>query len=211
MAEPVRRFVAGLDLGQAADYSALTIVEHLGDTLICNHIQRWPLGTPYPAVVAEVRQRVDTLRALPAEVWLILDQTGVGRPVADLFTLARLPCPLATVTITGGETESHDGDSYRVPKRDLVGSVSVALQTGRLRIVRSLPEAATLLDELRGFRATITASGHDTYGNDAGGTDWRSAPHDDLVLALALAVWWASRPQRAMPVLAFAGAARRWR
>ena len=34
------------------------------------------------------------------------------------------------------------------------------------------------------FKVTLSASGHDSYAND-----WRENPHDDLVLAVALAVW----------------------
>jgi len=42
--------------------------------------------------------------------------------------------------------------------------------------------------ELDGFKVSINARGHDTYGNDVG--MWRENPHDDLVLAVALAAWY---------------------
>lgn len=40
---------------------------------------------------------------------------------------------------------------YRVPKRNLVGVTQVALQTSRLKIAVSLPEAAMLTSELQNF------------------------------------------------------------
>ncbi len=78
---------------------------------------------------------------------------------------------------------TRQGFNLRVPKRDLVSSVAVLLQTGRLRIPRNLPNADVLERELVRFRAKISLSGHDTY------EAWREADHDDLVLAVALACW----------------------
>jgi hypothetical protein len=78
-----------------------------------------------------------------------------------------------------------------VPKRDLVSSLQVALQSGALAIADALPLAATLRQELAGFRVKISlTTGHDSYG---AGEDWRPAPHDDLVLAVALACWEAGK------------------
>ena len=96
-------------------------------------------------------------------------------------------------------------DLYRVPKRELVTILQVALQAKRLRIAEGLPLAELLVKELRGFRVRITATGHAKFGNDVG--EWREADHDDLVLATALAVWRVeSRPQVRM---AFVGSGRR--
>jgi hypothetical protein len=92
------------------------------------------------------------------------------------------------VTITGGHavTVSEDG-SYHVPKKELVTCLQVVLQGRRLQIVRSLPEAAALVRELQQFQVKITAAAHETFGV------WREGQHDDLVLAVALACWWAER------------------
>jgi hypothetical protein len=53
-----------------------------------------------------------------------------------------------------------------------------------------MDHAQILMSELADFRVRISASGSDTYGA------WRGGAHDDLVLALALAVWWADRIAR---------------
>ena len=60
------------------------------------------------------------------------------------------------------------------------------LHDGRLQIQKDLPEAPILKLELEDFRASVTDSGRWTFGA-------RSGAHDDLVLALALALWRASR------------------
>jgi len=114
---------------------------------------------------------------------LIVDHTGVGRPVVDEFVKAGLK-PIA-ITITGGDTPSRDGTHWRVPKRDLVSRLAVALQSERLKAAKELPVAAVLVQELLNFKVKITAAANDTY------SAWRENDHDDLVLAVALAVWYA--------------------
>lgn len=179
----------GLDLGQAADYTALAVIEWTPDALKVRHLQRFPLGTVYPAIVDAV---ADLMTRLPEYPTLAVDATGVGRPVVDLFRVKRLR--LAAVTITGGDATTQEGVNWRIPKRDLVGAVAVALQTNRLKIARDLPDAATLTRELLNFKVTIDPkTAHDSYSS------WRESDHDDLVLAVALAVWSAERLGRRVP------------
>ncbi len=75
----------------------------------------------------------------------------------------------------------------------LVSAVQVLLPSERLKIACALPEASTLTSELLAFKASISLRGHDSYGNDA--ASWRENPHDDLVLAVALACWYGEQPQ----------------
>jgi phage FluMu gp28-like protein len=176
------QYAVGLDLGQAQDFSTLAIVQKSGEEYHVRGLERFRLGTPYPAIV----ERVQTVaHRLPEGTALVVDATGVGAPVVDLFRSVRLH-PVA-VTITGGDTVSHDKDNnYRVPKRNLVSTLAVLLQSGRLKIARSLPEAATLTKELLNFRVRIDpATAHDSYAA------WREGDHDDLVLATAMACWYA--------------------
>jgi hypothetical protein len=69
-----------------------------------------------------------------------------------------------------------------VPKLTLVSRLQALLQQGRLKILRELDEAETLVRELQDFQVEHTAAGHLTFNA-------RSGKHDDLVLALAIAVW----------------------
>lgn len=191
MIETQPDYFAGLDLGKSQDFTALIILERLGSgdsaTFNARHIQRFPLGTAYPTIVAEVAQLLEREPLKDSDVRLVVDGTGVGAPVVDLFRKEKkqgtLKARLTPVVITGGDAVHREFDLARVPKRDLVGVVQVALQTGRLKIAAQLPEAETLTKELQNFQVKITDTAHDTYGA------WREGTHDDLVLALALALW----------------------
>ena len=190
-------FHVGLDLGQASDYTAIAIVEKAGEhgdtgaALNVRHLQRYPLGTTYPAIVEAV---AGIVAVLPDRAVLAVDATGVGRPVVDLLRAAGLR-PIA-VTVTGGDTATNEGMNWRIPKRELVTGVQLALQQGRLRIARALPEAETLIRELNNYKVTISETGHDSYGA------WRESDHDDLVFAVGLAVWSANRERRYYAVAA---------
>src|SRR6266851_5993581 len=112
------------------------------------------------------------------EIWLPV--RVVGRPVFDLFTYAGIA--QTGVLITGGAVETHDGPIYGVPKLTLVSRLQALLHEGRLKIQKELAEAETLVRELQDFRVEFTAAGHLTFNPRAG-------KHDDLVLALAIAIW----------------------
>ncbi len=163
------------------------VLKVLENHYAARHLERLPLGTPYPAQVERVKALHDRLKEDTGSApLLVADQTGVGRPVVDMLRAAELS-PVA-VTITGGDAVTQDGSDYRVPKRDLVSVVQILLQSERLKIARALPEAQTLTSELLAFKVSISLKGHDSYGNDVG--EWRENPHDDLVLAVALACWY---------------------
>jgi hypothetical protein len=76
---------------------------------------------------------------------------------------------------------------HYVPKRLLVSTVQVLLQTRRFKFAGQLPEAATLISEMQSFQLTITEAANDTY-------EGRRGAHDDLLLAVALGLWGGSRP-----------------
>ncbi len=145
------------------------------------HLERPPLGTKYPTIVA----RVKTLLATPPltlRTPLIIDRTGVGRPVTDLFESEGLK-PYA-VTITGGDEVIREGRHLRVPKRELISTLVAVFQTERLKIAGGLAEGEALVNELVNFKVKVNlATGHDSY------EAWRESVHDDLVLAVAMAVW----------------------
>jgi len=183
------KFYFGLDLGQSADFSALAILERLVLTsepvFHCRHLERWPLRTPYPAIVADTIRTVNSPQVQKDSLKpvLAIDATGVGAPVVDLFKLERMKAELKPIQITGGDRVTRENGVTRVPKRDLVSTAQVFLQSGRLKIAPSLPEAVTLTRELQSFQVKITNAAHDTYGA------WREGAHDDLVLAVTLALW----------------------
>jgi hypothetical protein len=196
--ETVRRYVLGCDLGQLADATALAVIERetvwsptaatverrpRRPVYNVRHLERLPLGVTYPAQAAHVARLLAT-PPLAGNTELAVDSTGVGIPVLDLLRHAGLR-PVG-ITITAGERVTREGGDYRVPKLELVSRVQALLHAGELRIARAMPEATALTDELRDFRVTFNAVGYASFGA-------RTGRHDDLVLAVAIAVWLASR------------------
>lgn len=155
------------------------------------HLERPAIGTPYPDIVRHV---VSLLASLPdlLNAPLVIDRTGVGRAVYDLFREAGHRGGVWGVTITAGDTVVTEdyGRGYRVPKRDLVAVLQALLQQRRLKIANGLPLGSVFAAEALNFKAKISLSGHDSY--EAGtAADWRDGAHDDLVLAVSLACWYA--------------------
>ena len=188
----------GLDLGQAQDYSALAVVERksackpgtrdgIEDHYHVRELSRAPLGMRYTDIVDEVKASLATPPLTPLTP-LIIDQTGVGRAVLDLFTAAGLE-PYG-VTIHGGDQVIRESPRHwKVPKRELAALLVSLYQGRRLHVAEDLAHAATLTREMAAFRVKINvATGHDSY------EAWREHDHDDLVLAVALACWYAARP-----------------
>lgn len=187
-------FFIGLDLGQAQDFTAFVVIERNNQepapeeqrqqlSYSVRHIERFALGTPYTRISKAMRQVISN-PALSGGSCLVVDATGVGKAVVDL--LKQEGIPLKQVTITGGEKVSRDGGAFTVPKRDLVAMLQVLLQNKRLQIASNLPLSQVLVKELLDFRMKIDErTAHESFGA------WREGTHDDLVLAVALAVWYA--------------------
>jgi hypothetical protein len=195
------RYFIGLDLGQSQDFTAIAILEtaevtgewdpagfarRVSAAYRLRHLERVPLGTPYPEVVARVRD-VARSQELRGNCSLMVDATGVGRPVVDLLRRADLECPILPALITGGEAEGCGKGYYRVPKRDLMVGLQVLLQRGDLQIAKGLKLAGTLVQEMSSVRVRQTGTGHEQFGA------WREGEHDDLVFAVALACWGAKK------------------
>lgn len=195
----------GLDLGQASDYTAIVVLQHVGflenldrlpenleprdpnqaltqDEYHLRYIAREQLGTSYVEVIPHVKALLDALRPL-GTVTLCIDSTGVGAPIVDMFKAAGLN-PVA-ITVHGGQNVNYDKGVWRVPKRDLVSSAKRLLGEKTLKIAKGMPFADTLINELQSFSVKINiATGHDTY------EAWRENEHDDLVFAVSLCCWY---------------------
>lgn len=186
-------FFCGLDLGQAADYTALSILErepmaHRREPsrYSVRHLVRFELGTSYAAIAQSVH---DTLTRPPLDrawVALAVDGTGVGAAVVDVMR-ADFPT-MASIIITGGRDVTPHPGGYNVPKLALVSTLQVLLQNRRLKVARTLPAAEVLAAELSAFRVKVNvATGNESF------EAWRERDHDDLVLSVALAAWLGER------------------
>lgn len=205
-----RRFAVGIDIGQAYDPTAICVASRI-DTAPAElqflgvvprshryevaHLERLPLGLAYPRQVDHIErllQRAPLARFAPA---VLVDYTGVGRPVFDMFAERTALRDAQGVVITGGRETSGTEAGWSVPKGELVSKLQALLHSGELKIAAGLPDAAVLARELQDFRVRFTESGNATFNA-------REGAHDDLVLALALAVFGLSRPQLATSIKA---------
>jgi hypothetical protein len=193
-------FFAGLDLGQQNDRTALVVLQRTfpGDRgalrvrprpephYRVGHIERFETGIPYTDMVGQVEAAI-TRDPLKRRTTLVVDATGVGRAVADLFT--HIGRSAQSVTITGGHNANRSGSEWTVPKQLLASTVQSLLQTGRLQFSERVPHTDILKQEMKDFRVKVSDSGHARF-------EHREGKHDDLVLATALAAWYAERHAR---------------
>jgi len=203
MNDSPHKFIVGLDLGQAKDYTAIAILERMpiatsereqrwtgshwsvqdrfDDTYLVRHLERPQLHTPYPEIVAKLGAMMGSSE-LKGCTQLVVDGTGVGRPVIDMLRSAGLaPVP---VSITSGQQVTRNHGFVGVPKSILVSTMQILFQTQRIKISKALALRPKLLEELSNFKMRITKAGNDTY------EAWREAIHDDIVIAVALAAWY---------------------
>lgn len=180
----------GVDLGQRRDFSAIAVVERVWEGasvpefirngvdgqwwLRVRMMERMRLGTPYPDVVRRVKQIAD-LPVIAMGRSVVVDGTGVGAPVVDLLRRAGMGCSVLPVLITGGGAGSTGlaGGYESVPRSVLLTNLQVLIQQGRVQVAADCKEAETLWRELLGLKLV----GHG------------SEEHDDLAVAVALAVW----------------------
>jgi hypothetical protein len=203
------KYILGLDLGMMQDYSALSMIEQWEDigpatdlanpehyvvTYYLTHLQRYELGTQYPAIVQNVKERLNDPR-ISFNNNLVMDATGLGGPVLQMFRGAGMN-PIG-VTLTSGneviETNVDGYETYNVPKRQLVSALMVLVQSGRLKIAEGLELATVFEEELQNFHYFLDKkTGHDSYESA------KDSVHDDLVVGVALACWYGSRYERHM-------------
>jgi hypothetical protein len=191
----------GIDLGQSRDHTAVAAVareqRNLGadpatyepvveTAYSITGIRRLPLGLSYPAIISEIQQ----IRAkIPGRAEMVVDATGVGAPVIDLLR-ERQETAVVPVIFTAGGVERYERGAWRVPKKDLVHGLLITFEASALRIPKNHAHAALLIDELKKMSLKVTGNDHAAYES------WREGDHDDMVFALALAVW---RARRSIP------------
>ncbi len=209
MTAPVDYFV-GLDLGKVADFTALAVLERRHPPPpgrdeprpktppkprhVVSLLRRWPRGTSYPDIVRDVGELLVTAHPITQVKPLLncvlgVDETGVGKAIVDMLREAKLPCSLHPVLITGGHEVTRVEGVWHAAKKELVSTLQVLLQGSRLEVA-AVPGAEVLRQELLSFRVKITTTGNESF------EAWREKDHDDLVLAVAISAFLASRLPR---------------
>lgn len=218
-----RRLALGLDPGQAKDPCANCVVEYCtgvidegspwerhtnqttalglqkqkGERWRVIHMERLKLGTRYGDITRHVAsmlaapqlQRDPSKNQTPCE--LVLDFGGIGRGVAEDLIDAGLD-PIC-VNLTGGlETNWKRRHLYSVPKEEAIITLDARLHHDRfpLTFSKHLAEGEAFKQEIDDFQRNVSGAGRMKY-------EARQGKHDDMVMALAIAVWWLSRPEQA--------------
>lgn len=208
-------YTVGVDLGQMADYTAISVLENARGVLDFNseferhtglgalpqkpasrvyvkHLERLKLGTTYPAVVQHVKGMLDREPLCRGEnrppATLVVDGTGVGKAVCDIFTEAGLKHQAVTIT-SSADKARFTGGSWHVGKQTLVSVLDAMLNIGELKFAAALTEAGSLRAELTDFRRKLSDAGRASYAA-------RTGAHDDLVLSVAIAAWWIAKPKQ---------------
>lgn len=186
----------GVDIGQKRDPTAIAVAELVArhnalapstiESHYCvRHLERLPLGTPYPQVarrIAEICQRLTQQNH--NSPYLYLDATGVGQPIVDLLDQAHLDAKaLCAVFFTHGHRRIEHLRERKITlgKAYLVSRLQALLQGRRLHLPPTA-EARALANELLDYEIRVDENANDRYGA------FRVGTHDDLVTALGLAV-----------------------
>jgi hypothetical protein len=205
-------YVVGVDIGKKRDWTAINVIERSVGWTVCQerstfgrdwaerdrkrilqhgvvHVERPALHTPYPAVARRVLALLDALPAMKDPPALVVDATGVGQPIVDMFRGVGLR-PVA-VTITGGkQVIEHSGREISVPKLALMENVKALIQDDRLKIAKGLTLSAEIERELSTFGQKISETGHESFEG--------VGEHDDIVLSIALSAWWSEHKPAAV-------------
>ena len=162
------------------------------------------MGTDYLAIVRDVLRIANRPELKPAPR-LVLDATGVGVAVVEMFTRALVDFPdveCHSISITAGEGASAVTNlsrsnlvargQWRVSKIQLIAAIREVLESRRFKVStdpatgKPIEGAEVLVRELTNMREKITESANMTY-------EARQGQHDDLVLATCLPVWLGSQ------------------
>jgi len=183
-----REIFIGVDLGKLRDYTAICAIDvefiraGRDPVLACDVydkrvtvriLERVRLGTSYPRVVRRVREVANRAADL-GRVTVVVDATGLGGPVVDMFREADVRAELVPVTISGGEHAAQGHGGWTVPKAELMVGLQMMVAEGELRIAANLPLRREFLEEALKIGPELHAKG---------------TGHDDLVMAMALGCW----------------------
>lgn len=156
----------------------------LSDLYTVRFIERLPLGTPYPKVAIYIAEMLCSPLLYRRRVRVLIDVTGVGRPVYDDLRKEISLRPEARDAllkpITFAHGENYDRSKGRLGKAYLVSRLQSLLQNGSVQAPDTAEVHATL-EELRVYEIKVDQDGKDTYGA------FKTGAHDDLATALGLA------------------------
>jgi len=162
---PLGNYYAGVDFGKHKDYSAITIVKREDHTLQLVYLHEFELGTAYTNVINHL-VRAHQKFSLQK---VIADQTGIGEPVLD--------------ELKSQGFSNVQGITFTVKtKEELLTTLKILMEQKRLK----LPYLRRLCHQINEQQFQYSRSGHLSFSHPVGS-------HDDMLWALSMAVWAATR------------------
>lgn len=207
----------GVDLGKHQDPTAIIVVERVPrifdpnlpnlpaqdvgilkkprkiiQTYVVRHMARPILGTDYSVIENQVVDLMASPQLLD-ETRLIVDLGNVGEAVFERWNEVHGLAPLG-IRIAAGSRQSppsRTSEGYIVSKANLISPLMLVFSTRRLKFSKfdpvKQPEQARLAkiiaNELVNFKLDFTPKGNMLF-------EARQGEHDDLVLALAMVIWY---------------------
>lgn len=191
-----RRFLIGLDIAQAQDRNAYSILldervpyyDANGRQELTKRRREIVRADHLPAMsyadLANVTRNLMLDPAIAGRAYLVVDASGVGRAFCDILNTKSVQHTRVQMVAGENETESKErGRTFNnVGRNRLLSALNSAIHTGDLSIGNF--EARDLLrQELESFEADVGSSGRVKI---EGGTKFG---HADLAISAALSLW----------------------
>jgi phage FluMu gp28-like protein len=168
---PSGSFFLGVDLGKKHDYSVIAVVakQPNHDQVRLVYFKRWPLETPYSAVIGSIRVIIDKLHNVQK---CLVDQTGVGEYIVEDMQRGGIP--------------NVEGVMLSQPtKQEILGHMRQLMQNQLF----TYPFDIELTAEINVEHFELTKTGQVMFSHQDG-------THDDILWAVALAVFATRAPPR---------------
>ncbi|MBO0888421.1 hypothetical protein J2P12_04905 [Candidatus Bathyarchaeota archaeon] len=159
-----RFYVAGVDLGQKQDHSAIAVVDKRDKEFDLVFLKQFALGTEYGSVLGYLKLLNEKLHDLRR---IMIDQTGVGETFMSM-------------TINSGLKNARGIMLSQPKKQDVMTFLKHCMEDGRVHI----PYDREFINELNVERFELEQTGRLKYSHPPG-------THDDRLWAFALAVYYA--------------------
>jgi len=213
--------VAALDVGQARDYSVLSIVETWEIWRTEAFSEEHPVGWfyvlvfqqrfngTYPDQVDEICEKLKNYTNLQKSgpvkpeisQTLIVETNGIG---LSMFQALKKQMPagwrVQGALLTAGDAIAFTNGVWHLNKREIINTLTDLLDRSLLKIPEDLATRELLLNEAAGFMRTFTATGKEQLNSDT------ESRHDDLIISLAYAVWYSVTKGecKVLPAIGFA-------
>ncbi len=198
-----RDFLVGLSVGQGVQPSSVAVLELFrpsaeggSKTYACRHLRRWPSpATTYPALVAHLGEMLRDPLLIGSD--LIVEAGPSIKVILALLRKARLGARIRPVEVTAGAESGYVEGVWKVAKAVAIETARQILQEDRLvfddqmpqEVMTTTPSAQTIYQSLLMYPYNRTPTTNDAFAS-------REGVDDDLILALALACWFAEHCRR---------------